>query len=469
MTVVMVSSTCRAGRPGSAWRGPKSAPIEFASGVPSLDAIMGQAPAPTITAQRKAEGTTALPQPGAAAPPAFVSPTARVAIVTTLRDIPATMLASFVGWHLKIGFVRLYLYFDDPDDAGIAAARRLRREVAKRGYGDDAVRVVVCDAALRSAWSALQTAMKWHLSKVLHHVEVRQQLNAEHALRSALADADIEWLLHIDSDEMFHIDDLDAAAHFGRLSAHGCVNFRYPIHEACPEAVHAATDVFRDVTLFRRHPETVEAAVRAKMEAAAAEMAGAAGAEAASAVQGRAAAAWAFWQQPGRHHFLGSTQGKSATRVLPGVWPISVHTWYPPTADQLPMCWAGFRDTQDALGASLRVVSPMGSPCILHYISCDFDFWQHKYRLLGRFGDKPGGEAAGGVLPEGCFHTRSRDFVASATDEEAKAHYRATVCLESSEEARRQVEAGVCFRADTVRTELHVWHTGGSPMARVCS
>ena len=47
------------------------------------------------------------------------------------------MLSSFVQWHLRIGFCRIFLYFDDPHDAGIELARKLRREAARRGYGDD--------------------------------------------------------------------------------------------------------------------------------------------------------------------------------------------------------------------------------------------------------------------------------------------------------------------------------------------
>lgn len=219
------------------------------------------------------------------------------------------MLESFLGWHLRIGFCRLYLYFDDPGDAGIAVARRVRREAVRRGHGEDCVCIVPCDTSIRAEWAALWTAQRWDVPKIEHHVEVRQLLNAEHALRRAHADSDVEWLLHIDSDELFCVDDLDAAGHFGRLSAHGCVNFRYPIHEGCPESADSS-DVFRSVTLFRRHPDMLEEAVKAAV------------AEHRMATRDEARAAFALWQAPGRHHFLGSTQGKSATRVVPGVRPM---------------------------------------------------------------------------------------------------------------------------------------------------
>ena len=59
-------------------------------------------------------------------------PPARVATVTTLRDVPPPMLSPLSLWHLKLGFSRIFLYFDDPDDAGIAFAKRLRREAKAR-------------------------------------------------------------------------------------------------------------------------------------------------------------------------------------------------------------------------------------------------------------------------------------------------------------------------------------------------
>ena len=68
-------------------------------------------------------------------------------------------------------------------------------------------------------------------------VEVRQMYNCEHALRRAHSDGDVGWLLHIDSDEMFHIDSLDVRPHFARLQTTGCASYLYPIHEVnCPRA-----------------------------------------------------------------------------------------------------------------------------------------------------------------------------------------------------------------------------------------
>ena len=373
------------------------------------------------------------------------------------------MLASFVLWHLRIGFRRLYLYFDDPDDAGIGQAQKLRRDAARNGFGNDAVRVVPCDDRIRGEWASLTTHERWDVRKVEHHVEVRQLLNAEHGLRAAHADGDIDWLLHIDSDELFFIDDLDAAAHFGRLSAHGCVGFKYPIHEGCPEASDE-TNVFDAVTLFRTHPALLEAAILDGGGGGGGGGGSGGGGKQADDPEVVARVALArecmqFWSTGGRHYQLGSPQGKSATRVLPGALPMSVHTWYPPDASQLPKCWASFKDNTDAVAESMRVVSPMGGPCILHYISCSFSFWWHKYKLLGAFSNhKPGGAAVGGLIDTSTFHAQSRDLVCREAArpgregrDAARRVYEATVCLLDAAEARRQAESRVCKRINAVQ------------------
>lgn len=85
----------------------------------------------------------------------------RVAIVTTLRAIPAPMLESFIMWHLSIGFACLYLYFDDEEDQGIEVARLVGRKLLRLGRKADCVRVIPCDSQLRHEWSTLQLYDKW--------------------------------------------------------------------------------------------------------------------------------------------------------------------------------------------------------------------------------------------------------------------------------------------------------------------
>ena len=313
------------------------------------------------------------------------------------------MLAAFVAWHLKLGFSRIFLYFDDPDDAGIAFAKRLRREAKARGHGD-ALRIVPCNSQLKSEWRSLQTASRFgsdDISAVEHHVEVAL-LNCEHCLRKAHADGDIDWLLHIDGDELFFIDDLDAAAHFGPALVHSA--YRSATNPRRLPRASRFLNVFESVTLFRRHTATLEKTILD-----------------AGGDKHLAASALAIGDTMAEGT-TGSAQGKSACRVLPGALPLSVHAFAPPEPGMMSKCFAGFADTQDAIGENAVVVSPMGNPCILHYISCDFGFWWRKYELLGNFSlCKPGGAAVGGVVEADSFHAESRTLVDSGKADKAAA------------------------------------------------
>ena len=89
-----------------------------------------------------------------------------VGLVCTLRDA-SKRLDSFIRYHQRVGFARIYLYFDDATEtADIEAAR---------GYAD--VEVIVRDDALAEAWASLPgwAALKDY---VQDDVQVRQMLNA---------------------------------------------------------------------------------------------------------------------------------------------------------------------------------------------------------------------------------------------------------------------------------------------------
>ena len=150
---------------------------------------------------------------GAAAP--AVAP-ARVALVTTLL-LPAGgggVAASFVRWHVHVGFERLYLFFDDPGDGDPVGWA----EVAPwAGAGGRVVRRRRTPAALarQRATCACWARFGGHAAD---EVQARQCLNAEDAARDARA-AGLRWLVHVDVDEVFFAAGPDAmAAHFAGLA-----------------------------------------------------------------------------------------------------------------------------------------------------------------------------------------------------------------------------------------------------------
>ena len=68
-------------------------------------------------------------------------------------------------------------------------------------------------------------------------MQARQELNAEHAHGLALRDA-LTWLLHIDSDELFHtLDGMTVADHYDGLTRDGVSVMNYINYEGVPEQV----------------------------------------------------------------------------------------------------------------------------------------------------------------------------------------------------------------------------------------
>lgn len=278
--------------------------------------------------------------------------TSRVAIVTTLRDATAT-LGSFVAYHRAIGVEHFFLFFDDPADPMLAWAR-----------DQSHVTAIARDGGLQTVWRGLA---RW--KDVGAHVDsevmARQILNTEHAMHLARA-AGFDWLLHIDSDELFYVPDGDATTHFAALGNTPTDVATYLNFEAVPETEDTG-DFFRSVSLFKMPvPEAPSPEAQTLISRA-----------------GQCVDTY--------FHFYGN--GKSAVRLAsPDMLPANVHS---------------FTRQSDYRTAWLR------GPFILHYACSDFSaFWQ-KYVTLGRFSDKWWGQVdiANAVGP---FHLQARDAVMDA-------------------------------------------------------
>ena len=178
-----------------------------------------------------------------------------VGLVCTLKDA-SKRLDSYIRYHQRVGFARIYLYFDDASEtADIEAAR---------GYAD--VEVIVRDEALVAAWALLPgwAALKDY---VQDDVQVRQMLNALHCLRRAEARDRLQWLVHIDSDELFDPGARSIHDHFRYLEASRFDWFCYHNFEAVPEvAYQTEVDPFLTVSLFKRAACLVPDAAKAVSE-----------------------------------------------------------------------------------------------------------------------------------------------------------------------------------------------------------
>ena len=303
----------------------------------------------------------------------------RLGIVTTVRDA-GPMLASFIAYHVAIGFERLFLFFDDPTDPDVAIAARFPQ-----------VTVFRCDDALLRAQRHLRSFPA--LSRQLRHVCARQALNAALGMQLA-AELGLDWLLHLDHDELFHSPVQRPADHFAAQSADGVLQATYLNLEAVPEAL-AISDPFVEVTLFKQNPVLIR-----------------------SRMVGRDLA---FWQNRG-HYFTCYDNGKSATRVDPSYTAEGPHSF------------------QSVDGPLLTEV--LTSPAILHYPNCGLARFQHKYAMMGGFPDDYLDGAPIGLT----FHLAARDRLQAGDLEGFQRLYEGTVMLANDDAIERQCRSTILKR-----------------------
>lgn len=282
----------------------------------------------------------------------------KTALVTTLRNADAT-LDYFVAYHLSVGFDHLFLFFDDPDDVSF-----------DRYEGHPAVTAVKNTVSLRRRWQQTRSAAE-NYPFANQEVMARQIMNAHVAGQMALHRG-IDWLLHIDSDELFYSPTEPIADHFAGLSARGIDVARYLNHEAIPETSRVQ-NFFTEVSLFKRNRNTFTPQqanwFRNHVE-----------------VQGP--------------YFSFYDNGKAAALVTDLTRPMGVHEFEGSTE---PVCLTH-------------------GPVILHFPCCGFDHFLAKYQTLGHFGDKwfDRGEAITAVAP---VHSWSRDVVQAGDKARIRSFY----------------------------------------------
>lgn len=308
------------------------------------------------------------------------------------------MLDSFVTYHLRNGFAHLYLFFDDPADPDLA-----------RLAGHPMVSVIAQDAALRRRWSHLPQ-YPLYAAHVDREVMARQVLNAALAMEMARQDR-CDWLLHIDSDELFFAPKGAVAAHFLEAAALQVDTICYRNFEAVPEKADIA-DPFRDVDLFKVPPELRAGPFNE---------------------EGRALLADTPQIPEKRFHFY--RNGKAAVRLgAPDMRPEGVHRFTRPGGT-----------VQEAQASDAFV---------LHYPCCGFEAFWRKYRTLGPFADAWLG-AFDIRQSIGPLHLDARDVVARNDREAALAFYRRRIALEDKARAEQLIRHGILTRLPQPRNFLN--------------
>lgn len=312
----------------------------------------------------------------------------RAAIVTTLRNA-GNVLDSFISYHLSIGFSHLYLFFDDANDPGLP-----------RVAGHPAITAIAHDASLRNRWCELP---QYHERSAFLDREVmaRQVLNAGLAMEMA-RDAGFDWLLHIDSDELFYSPFETASAHFESLQNQVFESVHYMNYEAVPERDEIG-DFFREVDLFKVPPHLSKRRVTPGLV---------------QAVQ--------CTPQLNPNFFNFYASGKSAVRLsASGMRPSGVHHFLGP-------------DKRWQAGQSNRHF-------ILHYACCGFDTFWTKYVTLGGYADQWWNRYD--ILNVvGRFHREALGVVATGERESARAFYRSRISIQDDRRVNELLALGVFAR-----------------------
>ncbi|MBO0721502.1 MAG: glycosyltransferase family 2 protein [Blastocatellia bacterium] len=311
----------------------------------------------------------------------------QAAIVTTLRRPVA--LESFIRHHLAAGFDHLFLFFDDP------------KEIIESG---PQITAIPHDAWLREAWRNTQAYEKLdYLRNYIHHeVMARQCLNAAVAIRLSL-DKRIDWLLHIDADELFYLpEDQPLRDHFQNLINMNVRRVIYPNFEAVPERTEIG-DFFKEVTLFKVNRQRLPGAK----------------------FNDKQIAAIRSVPQLAERFFNFYTNGKCAARVSADLLPSNPHRFLMPGAPE-----------------SNTFVSRRQA--ILHYAICGFEQFWNKYTTRGRFSDKWFGQVdIKSVEP---FHLEARDIVAAGNRDAAREFYTKRVVISDDQVINRLIAEGVLAR-----------------------
>lgn len=308
----------------------------------------------------------------------------RVGIVTTLRN--AVALESFTRYHLAIGFDHIFLFFDDPNDPQIHDFENHSQITVIRGDDD-----------LRRKWIESRSYKTFEIVRRFLDREImaRQILNVEIAMNLAV-EKKIDWILHIDSDELFYSPDQSVKKHFQELEKSKINHAVYPNYEAVPEKINI-DNPFKEVTLFKINRDCVDDGQFSDLQI--------------SSIKSVPQLADRF--------FLFYTNGKAAARVSEGLLAGGVHRFF-----------------------------SLGVPCkrerILHYACCGFENFWNKYRTLGHFDDRWFGWIDIKVIEP--FHLDARDIVAKGDRNLAREFYTKRVMISDKKIINRLIYDGVFTR-----------------------
>ena len=344
----------------------------------------------------------------------------QVCIAMLIRDPPIQSLHVFLKYHFSIGIKHIYLYFDDITNENVDV------EAMNVANSYSNVTTVLCNehwyrnlihSSSSKCWSTYGEYLETDLI-------ARQVLAVEQAILQSHKD-EMDWLLHIDIDELLHFPhniQTKVDQYFSNIPKHiDCIRFLNL--EAAPETMELkqieSNDYFQELTLFKKNPS----------------------------VAMNNATYRKHWPK-NKNIFNAYQNGKTAVRIHLDVLPLGSHKFQCNNDDRTLL-------SVDATGAE-----------VLHYPNASFTLWYRKYKLLGHFPNEWCGTTTkiSGTIPKGCFHLESRGVVCGGGGggggevnmDVSKELYRQHVVFDQEKEIQELLRVGLLVR--NVEIQMYLKH-----------
>lgn len=164
----------------------------------------------------------------------------RLAIVATVADA-ADHIEFFIQYHLGIGVEHLFVFIDDCCEETLAVASHYPNVTA-----------VPVNEHIEELWKTVPPYRNLEKRALKNReVMVRQEYNAY--LGSYFAkEIDIDWLLHIDIDELLYLNGNNLSQHLLAMQRKGLGGCIYTNYEAIPVQLHSDC-IYRSTTFFKKN------------------------------------------------------------------------------------------------------------------------------------------------------------------------------------------------------------------------
>lgn len=291
----------------------------------------------------------------------------KLGIVTTIADARDSIDA-FIFYHQQVGFNYFYIFIDDNDQDVLLKLSKYPQ-----------VQVFLKDQSLRAAWEQhLECLGEEKKNLIDKEVMVRQELNFYVAFHLARGQG-VDWLLHIDLDELFYPNGHNVEDYFAHLQLNDIASVTYLNYESIStelesENIYLSASYFKINHFKNRHWfYTTEQKEFFKHN---------------------------NWLK--EKYFLYYQNGKSSISTFSGK--------------------ITFYDVHSIAGEGKRKMGNHKDPIILHFPSARFSDFVKKYKRLGDFSDKWLGAPRVGVFIDE-FHLHARNAFLDHSEGDLKSFY----------------------------------------------